>query len=480
MSEVKAVLENVDEGKTAGNATEPQPSIAVLPFVNMSSDKEQEYFSDGLAEEIINALTKIQGVKVIARTSAFAFKRKEQDIRKIAEALSVSYILEGSVRKSGNRLRINAQLITAIDGSHLWSERYDREMTDVFEIQDEICRAIVDNLRIKLAPGQTILQRHTENADAYNLLLKGRYHFYKLNPNSLAKSREHFEQAIALDESYALAWCRLARYYNVSGYLGFVPPRKAHDQAHRAVEKALKLDKSLAEAHAVLGILRAREYAWKESEQAFLRALELDPGSDDILQNYSIFLLWPTNQLNQALATSQKALKVDLLSPFHHIIVGDKFYFTRDYISAISHSQKALELDPQYYLAYHFIGLSYAQMEEFDKAIESLQSAVQFSSKAPLCLGGLGYSYALSGRIEEAQKLLMDLDSLSRNKYIMPISFAYIYTGLGKTDKALDWLEKGVDELDGQALNLKIEPIFDSLRSHPRYEALLRKMNLEP
>jgi serine/threonine-protein kinase len=175
-------------------------------------------------------------------------------------------------------------------------------------------------------------------SDAFNLLLKGRYHFYKLKPSSLAKSKEYFEQAIALDEDYALAWCRLARYYNVSGYLGFLPPRKAHEQAYRAAEKALKLDENLAEAHGVLGILKEREYAWKESELAFLRSLELDPRSDDILQNYSIFLLWPTARLDQALATSQKALKLDPLSPFHHVIVGDCFYFAGEYVSAINHS----------------------------------------------------------------------------------------------------------------------------------------------
>ena len=461
------------------SSEEPQPSIAVLPFVNMSGDKEQEYFSDGLTEEILNALSKIPGLKVIARTSAFSFKGKEQDIRKIAEALDVSNILEGSVRKSGNRIRVTTQLITASDGSHIWSERYDREMTDVFEIQDEICQTIVDRLRVKLAPDQTIVKRYTENADAYNLLLKGRYHFYKLNPNSLSKSKEYIKQAIEIDESYALAWCRLARYYNVSGYLGFLLPQKAHKQACKAAEKALKLDKELPEAHCVLGILRAREYAWKESEHAFLKALELDPRSDDILQNYTIFRLWPTGRWDKAFDVSQKALELDLLSPFHPSILGSSYYFMGEFFSAINLLEKALELNPQYYLAYHYLGLSYTHMGEFDKAIKASQSAVNFTSKAPLCLAGLGYAYAMAGRDEEARKLIMKLKNLSKTNYVMPTSFAHIYIGLGEIDDALDWLEKGLDDLDGQMLNLKIERSYDPLRSHPRYKALLHKMNLD-
>jgi serine/threonine protein kinase len=240
MAEVKVVLEKVGQSKVAVSSEQPQPSIAVLPFVNMSGDKEQEYFSDGLAEEILNALTKIPGLKVIARTSAFAFKGKDQDITKIAEALRVSNILEGSVRKAGNRIRVTAQLITASDGSHIWSERYDRELTDIFAIQDEICRGIVDKLRIKLGAGHPIVKRYTENLEAYSLYLKGHYNIYKGTPDGMAKGRKYFEQALALDPKYAPAWFGLGDYYQNMGFLGYIPSDTAFGKAGEAARKALE------------------------------------------------------------------------------------------------------------------------------------------------------------------------------------------------------------------------------------------------
>jgi adenylate cyclase len=258
------------------SALSEEPSIAVLPFVNISGDKEQEYFSDGLAEEIINALTKIQGLKVIARTSAFAFKGKDQDITKIAEALRVNTILEGSVRKSGKRIRVTAQLITASDGSHLWSERYDQELTDVFAIQDEISQAIAEKLRVRLSVHQPLVKRYTENMEAYNLYLKGRYHLEKFTPEALDKSKNYFEQAIAIDPKYALAWSELADYYAVVGAVyGYIQPRTAYAKCSHAIEKVLELDDTLPEPYAIRGALRAFDYDWEEAERDFHHALEL-------------------------------------------------------------------------------------------------------------------------------------------------------------------------------------------------------------
>ena len=272
MTEVKAALEQV-----AAKPAEQQPSIAVLPFVNMSGDKEQEYFSDGLAEEIINALAQIPKLKVIARTSAFAFRGKEQDITKIAEALRVRTILEGSVRRSGTRIRITAQLIDADDGSHLWSERYDREMTDVFAIQDEISQAIANKLRVRLSGDRPLVKRHTENVEAYNLYLIGRYHFYKFTPEGLAKGKEHFEKAIEVDPSCAVAWSGLAYFYHYLGAMGLMASKPANALCRQNTLKALELDKMLPQAHAMMAALRAHDYEWREAELAFRRAMEQAP-----------------------------------------------------------------------------------------------------------------------------------------------------------------------------------------------------------
>ncbi len=243
-SEIGADLKRLTRGSDSGRKRAPAeaessriPSLAVLPFVNMSGDKEQEYFSDGLAEEIINALTQIPGLKVIARTSAFAFKGKQEDIRKIAEALGVTNVLEGSVRKAGNRIRVTAQLVNASDGSHLWSQRYDRQMTDVFAIQDEISQAIADKLRIGLSVDRQPAKRHTKNVEAYNLYLKGRYYLFKFKPENLSKSKEYFERAIAVDPNYSLAWYGLAMYYWYMGFNGYMTPIAASSQCNQAVSK---------------------------------------------------------------------------------------------------------------------------------------------------------------------------------------------------------------------------------------------------
>ena len=477
-SEVKTALEQIFKEAAPAKSAESKPSIAVLPFTNMSADKEQEYFSDGLAEEIINALTKIPGLKVIARTSSFAFRGKEQDITKIAEALRVSTILEGSVRRAGNRIRVTAQLITAVDGSHLWSERYDRQMTDVFAIQDEICQAIVDKLRLELTGDRQLVKRQTENVEAYNLCLKGRYYYLKLTPESMEKGREFFKQAIALDKNYAWAWCKLARFYFVMGYLGFMPVEATTMQASQAIDKALELDNRLAEAHAVVGMLRARHFDWREAERSFRRALELDPHSQDTWQAYSLFYLAPLGRIDEAIAASKKALKLDPLSPHLLHQLGLRYYLNRQYDLAIEHLRNALELDPNYFWAHICLGQTYTEIGKFDEAIQATQSGIQLAGRTPTGLSWLGFAYARAGRIDEAKKLLKEIKDLAQKEYVMPSNFALIYHGLGEIDQAFDWLEKAVDEFNLSIFLYFGTATFDPLRSHPRYKTLLRKMNL--
>jgi eukaryotic-like serine/threonine-protein kinase len=480
MSEVKKALEQVFGEKAAGSSAEQQSSIAVLPFVNMSGDKEQEYFSDGLAEEIINALAQIPGLKVTARTSAFAFRGKEQDIRGIAEALGVANILEGSVRKSGNRIRVMAQLVSAADGYHLWSERYDRDMTDVFAIQDEISQAITEKLRVRLSGDRPLIKRYTENVEAYSLYLKARYQLQKFTPDGFAKGKEYYEQAIALDPRYALAWFGLASFYYHLGFFGTMPPKAAFGQCGQVIRKTLELDDMLAEAHAILGIIRVYDYDWKGAGQEFHRALELNPKSEDVWEFYDYSYLVPMRRLDEAVAASRRALELDPLRPFLQWRLGYRYYLTRQWEQAIEQCRNALELDPRYGAAQVYMGLAFCLTGRFDEAIRALETSLNKSPNQSLGMAFLGYVYALAGRTEEARKILGALQELAQKAFVPPSRFAWIYTGLGEVDRGLEWLEKAVDERDGFIIHLHVDPCWDVLRSHPRYQALLRKMNLTP
>jgi eukaryotic-like serine/threonine-protein kinase len=474
IAEVKAELEQISV-----KSAEQQPSIAVLPFVNMSGDKEQEYFSDGLAEEIINALAQIPGLKVIARTSAFAFRGKEQDITKIAEALRVRTILEGSVRKSGNRIRITAQLIDATDGSHLWSERYDRDMTDVFAIQDEISQVITRTLRVRLLGDRPLVKRTTENLEAFNLYLKGRNYLYKsTGVGDLAK--QCFEQAIAIDPTYARPWYGLATLYYSLGAVGILPAKVAYAQCSQATLKALALDEMLPEAHSVLAALRAIEFDWEGAEREFRRALELGPGVSDIWMHYSGTYLVPMRRFDEAIAASQRSVELDPLNPFFHYHLGLRYHVARQYERSIEQHKNAIELEPNTLGSYLGLGLNFIQTGNLEEAVRVVDKFSQLPVFVPIFIASRGYIYARAGRLEDARKLLDELQKSSLQTYVPPTSFAVIHIGLGEIDLALDWLEKGVEEHDSLQAMIISAPIFDPIRSHPRYHALRRKMNLEP
>jgi TolB-like protein/cytochrome c-type biogenesis protein CcmH/NrfG len=479
MSEVKTALEQVFEEKSKVSA-EPQPSIAVLPFVNMSGDKEQEYFSDGLAEEIINALTQIPSLKVIARTSSFAFRDKEQDIRRIAEVLSVTNVLEGSVRKAGNRIRVTAQLITAADGSHLWSERYDRDMTDVFSIQDEIAAAIAAKMRFRLSKEHTLARRQTDNVEPYNLYLKGRYFLYKSSAESILKSREFFERAVAVDSDFALAWYGLADFYFNMGFLGYMQPKMANAESSRAAQRALELDENMAEAHSILGSIRATEFDWRGAEREFGRALTIKPRSAEILASYSLDYLLPMRRTEDALDAAGKALELDPTSPWRQWYLGYCYFLTRQWKRTVEQCKHTLELDPNFYLAHQYLGFVYLQTGEIEEGIRACETAAQLVGKSPWAMVFRAMALARAGRIEEARMLVAALQDFARDSNVSPSMFAWIYCSLGETEKGLEWFEKAIDERDGLIIHGHLFPIYDPLRSHPRYHALLRKMNLKP
>jgi serine/threonine protein kinase/Flp pilus assembly protein TadD len=458
------------------------PSLAVLPFTNMSADKDNEYFSDGLAEDIIDALTQVPGLRVMARTSAFSFRGKEQDVRKIGAELHVEHILEGSVRRSGTRIRVTAQLVKASDGYHLWSQRFDREMTDIFAIQDEISQAIVEKLRVRLAGDRPLIKRYTENLTAYDLCLKARYNVLKLTPEGHEMGRRYCEQALVSDPNYAPAYVVLAESYFWNAYWGYMDPGKAISASKSAALEALRLDDTIAEAHSDLAtFLGIGEYDWPGAEREFRRALELNPSSSDVRAYYALWFLRVQGQVEQALAEMRLALELDPLDIAYNAEVGHLLHITRQFERAVAQLRHAVDLDPTFWLSHWFLSITYAQIGRSGEAIAAAEKAKELSGGNAVTLGLLGRAYGLAGRTAEARQLLEELELRRRSSYVPPSSIAMIYRGLGDLEKGLEWWIRGVEEHDMLLVpSLKTEPGYDNMRSHPAYQTLLRKMNLEP
>jgi serine/threonine-protein kinase len=466
------------------------PSIAVLPFLNLSSDKENEYFSDGLAEEIINALTRIDNLRVTARTSAFAFRGATQDVRQIGEALNVASVLEGSVRKAGNRVRISVQLINVGDGNNLWSERYDREMTDVFEIQDEISSAIVGKLKVRLSqtgsgtdlaqPAAPPVKRYTENFEAYNLYLKGRFELYKMTREGLDTSKLLFEQAVRLDPNYALAHDGLAYCWYSEGFLGFVAPKEAMPRAKAAVRRAIELDETVAEAHATLGVILALyDWDWAGAERELMRSIELNGSSPISRDVYAFYYLRPMGRVEEAIVEVQNALSLDPLSILFRVHLGFLYYLKHEWEMSIAQFRKVLEMNQTYYLAHAMMGPVYTQMKNYDEALACYARAREADQDSKFVDSFEAMTLATAGRREEASKLLESISRRAVGDYISPVSIAYICTALGDRDRAFENLDRAVFDRDPNILGLKSNPIFEPLQDDPRYTALLRKMQLE-
>ena len=479
MSELKVDLVKAT-AKVTVSSEEPQPSIAVLPFVNMSGDKEQEYFSDGLAEEIINALTKIPGLQVIARTSAFAFKGKDQDITEIAKALRVSNILEGSVRKSGNRIRVTAQLIEASKGTHLWSERYDRDLMDVFAIQDEIATAIADAMKVKLSVTQLAKKRYEPNLAAHESYLKARYLGSALTPESLKLCKAHYEKAIQVDPNYPLPWFGLASLYWFLGNQGIMPAKAAYTKCQEAALRALELDTLLPEAHGILGVLKATQFDWVEAEKEFHRALELGPNVWDVWFHYGGWYLLPMRRLSEAIDVMQKAVNLDPLSPIPQLGLGNAYLINRQYERAMETYRHTLELNPHFSLAYLFLGLTLILLGNPNEGIETIETGDRLLERTPLSMALLSLAYSRVERIEDAQTLLAELQGLVGKANVSSFHLGIGHLGLCEIDKSLDFFEKAIEERNSLIFNFFASPFFDPIRSHPRYKSLVRKMNLEP
>ncbi len=464
------------------SATKAQPSIAVLPFTNLSADKEQEYFCDGMAEEIINALTHVEGLRVVARTSAFAFKDEKQDVRQIGKKLNVETLLEGSVRKAGNRLRISAQLINVADGYHLWSERYDRNMEDVFAIQDEISLAIVNRLKPKLLGEEKarLVKRYTDNLEAYNLYLKGRYHWNRRTPEGINKAIKYFHQVTEKDPGYALAYAGLADCYSMLEQARALPAKEAFPEAKEMAAKALEIDETLAEAHNSLAYVRWKyDWDWVGAEREFLRAIELNPNYATAHQWYAVYLA-EMGRTDESIKEIKKAQELDPLSLIINVASASILTCARQYNQAIEQCQKVLDMDPNFSLTHLPLGWIYEQKEMYEEAIkEYLKAEAFFGRLSPEEVAALREAYAVSGWRGYWQKHLDILKQQSKQRHVAASDIAWDHVHLGEKDQAFKWLEKAYQERDPVLCSLKTDPIFDSLRSDPKFKALLKKMGLE-
>ena len=460
------------------SATAPEKSIAVLPFVDMSEKHDQEYFSDGLSEELINLLAKIQGLQVIARTSSFYFKGRSEKIGTIARELGVAYVLEGSVRKAGTTVRVTAQLIRADTGVHVWSETYDRDLKEVLALQAEVAHAIAVKLRGKisfaLAPHEAI----TLNAEVYELYLRGRYARDKGSADDLNLAFDYFRQALEKDPQYAPAYAELADCYARLPFYSETRPAEAFPKAKAAALKALQLDPTLAEAHASMAYVKSYyDWDWTDAEQEFRKALELNPNYADAHHAYSRFLA-SLGRLEEARAELERALELDPLSLLIQANRGVISYFGRRYDQAIQELRETNALDPKFFVPYWGLGLSYEQMGKYQEAVTQLQKAIDLAGRGANGIASLGHAYALAGRRGEALTILRELNERAKKKYVSSYQIALVYLGLHQNDQAMKQLENAYQERSTLLSYLKMDPRFDPLRSDPRFNALLRKMRL--
>ncbi len=463
------------------HATSTQPSIAVLPFANMSADQEQDYFCDGMTEEIINALSHIEKLRVVARTSSFAFKGKLEDTREIGRRLNVETLLEGSVRKAGNRLRVTAQLINVSDGYHLWSERYDQELEDVFVIQDKITSAIVEKLKVKLLHGEkdVLQKRYTSNLEAYRLYLKGRYHWNKRTAKDLQKAVEYFQQVIEMDPSYALAYTGLADCYSLMTQAWVLPPKEAFPKAKTAARKALEIDEGLAEAHASLAFSRCSyEWDWTGAERGFKRAIELNPGYPTAHHWYAVCLM-DMCRFDEALREIRRAQELDPLSLVISLAVAMILVAAGEYAAAGEECRKVLEMDPGWNPAHGMLGFVSALEERYEQAVEELLLGEAFYSRFSSGeLQILREAFAASGWKGYVQKHVGLLQQKARRSYVPACEIAADYARLGETNRVFEWLEKAYVDRDLALTFLAANPSFAALRGEPRFAALVKKMGL--
>ncbi len=458
-----------------------QASIAVMPFANMSADPENEYFSDGITEEILNALASIPTLKVASRTSAFALKGKSLSIAELGQQLNVKTILEGSVRRIGQRVRITAQLIDVANGYHLWSERYDREVQDVFDIQDEIARTIVGHLKVKLTTAQdeALGSRQTENIEAYELYLRGKHCSYRWNIAGMVdKALHYFQAALEKDPGYALAYHGVADVYSILGLYAFLPSAAVLDKALTAATKAVELAPGLPEARTSLGFVQLLDWDWDAAESSLRQAVELNPRYSQA-HNFLAWLLSTSGRQTEAAEEARLGKELDPFSPAANGISALVAYHGRRYDEAIRDSERALERDPTSALSLLCISMSHAAAGAFKQAILHAERGVALSPDVNFLRGILGAVYAMANEHEAARRILDDLMQRSQHSYVGPVIISWIYCHLGDRDNGFIWLNKAYDQ---RACTLSFglgAPLYDVIRDDSRFAELLTKLGLD-
>lgn len=456
-----------DEGSNA---------IAVLPFVNLSADPENEYFSDGITEELIGALAGVEGLRVAARTSVFAYKGRSEDVREIGRHLGVGTLLEGSVRKYGNRFRISTQLVEASDGYQLWSETYDREVGDIFATQQEISRAIVATLRkpLGLSARDPVLEPGTADVAAYSLYLKGRYHLNKRTRESLVKAIESFERAVEADPRYALAHSGLADVYLLLERYGVLAPGESIPRAKAAAARALEIDPSLAAPHASLAYAKMiGDWDRDGAEAEFRRAIELDPRYAPAHHWYAWFLSH-LGRFDEAMTEIERALALEPLALITNANRGTVLYFSRRFDEAEGQLRSTLDLDPNFVVAHQWRGRTLEALGRHRDAVQAHQRALDLQPGDPESVASLGHALGMAGEREEARRLQVRLDELARDRYVSPYWRGLLYMGLGETESALTALEEAYEDRFDWLLFLGVDPIFDGLRDDRRFAQLVR------
>ncbi len=454
----------------------PINSIAVLQLRNLTNDPENEYFTDGMTESLITSLSKLDGLKVIARGSVFRFKGKDVDAREVGKQLGVAAVLEGSVRKEGDRMRVAVRLASAEDGRVLWaSETDDHAPQDIFALQDEVARGVAASLRGKLSGEgeRQLTRRYTDNVEAYQLYLKGRYFWNKRTEDALKKGIEYFEQAIQKDPNYALAYAGLADSYALLDLYTGLQRGDVFPKARAAAAKALEIDDALAEAHTSLSYVKYYyEWDWSGAEKELKRAIEINPNYATAHQWYAEYLFY-MQRFDESLAEINRAYELDPLSLVINTELGSPYLYMRQYDQAMEKYRKALEMDPHFFLANYCLALCYGQKSMYREAISALGSGKDVSAT-------VGYFYAASGRRKEAREMLDRIMEISKREYFSPYLIAKVHAGLGEKDEAFAWLEEAYQERDERMVMLRVDMHLDGLRSDPRFTDLLERVGLVP
>jgi len=458
-----------------GASGAPEKSIAVLPFTNLSRDPDNAYFTDGVQDEIITRLAKIADLKVISNTSTQRFKSSPDDLPSIAKQLGVANILEGSVQRSADQVRVNVQLIKAATDEHLWGDTFDRQLTDVFRIESDIAKTIADTLKAKLTGSEqhALAARPTENAEAYQLYLKGRFFWNKRTGPDLQKAINYFKQATELDPNYALAYAGLADAYVLLSGFGAATPQESFPLAKKAARKALDLDETLAEAHTSLGFVLAGDSDFVASTREFERAIELNPNYATAHHWFGNSTLLALGEFDRAIAEGKRAVELDPLSLIINADLGADYLTARRYDEAIAQLRRTLEMDPRFYYARWNLAQALELKGNLTQALAEYERAVELDND-PLLLGLLGQAYAKAGRSDKARQMLAQLEQIATTRYVSSYSFALIHSALGEKEKAVDWLERGYREhawLD--LIYIKVDPMLDPLRTNPRFKKLV-------